>query len=121
MSTRYRISAPVRDFSGEVGGCSFGKGVYEGEVQPGPLAYFRAQGYTVEELDDAPAEPVDREPPAPETTFADDPKVPPAGNASEADWRAHCLAIGATDDQVKDLKRDQLKELAAKITKEPQA
>lgn len=117
--TKFRISTPVRDFTGEVGGCAFAKGVYEGEVQPGPLAYFRAQGYSVVELDETPAEP--EQPPAPELTFADDPKVPPAGNASEADWRFHCLAIGATDDQVKDLKRDQLKELAAKITKEPQA
>jgi hypothetical protein len=117
MSTRYRVSTPVKDFTGEVGGCLFAKGIYEGDVQPGPLAYFRAQGYSVQELDDTP-EPEATEP---ELTFADDPKVPPAGNASEADWRFHCLAIGATDDQVKDLKRDQLKELAAKITKEPQA
>jgi len=117
--TKYRISTPVLDFTGEVGGCHFAKGVYKGPVGDGPLAYFRSQGYIVEELDETPAEP--EEPPAPELTFADDPKVAPAGNASEADWRAHCLAIGATEDQVKDLKRDQLKELAAKIQEGPKA
>jgi hypothetical protein len=101
--TTFRISTPVPGFNGEVGGCHFAKGVYEGPVGDGPLAYFRSQGYGVEELDDTPAE------------------VAPAGNASEADWRAHCLAIGATEDQVKDLKRDQLKELAAQISKEPKA
>ncbi|MEV4053033.1 hypothetical protein AB0J55_17760 [Amycolatopsis sp. NPDC049688] len=119
--TKFRISTPVAEFTGEVGGCAFAKGVYEGEVGDGPLAYFRSQGYTVEELDETPAEPEATEPPAPVLTFADDPTIAPAGNASEADWRAHCLAIGATQDQVKDLKRDQLKELAATITKESQA
>lgn len=119
--TKFRISAPVATFTGEVGGCAFGKGVYEGEVGDGPLAYFRVQGYSVEELDDAPPEPEEVEPPAPTLTFADDPKVAPAGNASADDWRAHALAIGATEDQVKGLGRDQLKELAAQITKEQQA
>lgn len=51
----YRISAPVSDFSGDVGGCHFAKGVYEGEVGEGPLAYFTAQGYTVEEAEEAKA------------------------------------------------------------------
>lgn len=46
----YRISTPVPDFSGDVGGCHFAKGVYEGEVSDGPLAYFTSQGYSVEEI-----------------------------------------------------------------------
>lgn len=118
---RYRITTPVLGHTEIIGGCPFTKGVYEGEVDPGPLAHFRQLGYGVEELDDTPAEPVEAEPPAPVPTFADDPKIAPAGNASEADWRAHCRAIGATEDQVKDLKRDQLKELAAKIQEGPKA
>lgn len=46
----YRIGTPVPEFTGEVGGLAFAKGVYEGEVPDGPLMYFRAQGYSVEEL-----------------------------------------------------------------------
>lgn len=49
--TTYRVSAPVAAFTGEVGKCHFVKGVYEGEVEDGPLAYFRQAGYTVEDLD----------------------------------------------------------------------
>lgn len=46
----YRISAPEKDFTGDVGGCHFAKGAYEGEVGDGPLGYFQSAGYTVEEL-----------------------------------------------------------------------
>lgn len=52
MSTKpvlYRITAPETSFSGDVGGCHFANGVYEGEVGDGPLAYFQGQGYGVEE------------------------------------------------------------------------
>ncbi|WP_086846820.1 hypothetical protein [Amycolatopsis kentuckyensis] len=119
--TTWKISAPVTDYTGEVAGCAFARGRYEGPASAGALNYFRGAGYSVEAVDESPAEPEETEPPAPVPTFADDPKVAPAGNASEADWRTHCLAIGATEDQVKDLKRDQLKELAAKIAKEQQA
>lgn len=117
--TTWKISAPVTDYTGEVAGCAFARGRYEGPASTGALNYFRGAGYSVEEVTAEPEKPA--EPPAPEPTFAEDPKVAPAGNASEADWRTHCLAIGATEDQVKDLKRDQLKELAAKIAKEQQA
>jgi len=116
--TTWKITAPVPSYTGEVADCAFAHGRYEGPASAGAINYFRGAGYSVERVDETPAEP---EPPVPEPTFADDPKIAPAGNASEADWRAHCLAIGATEDQVKDLKRDQLKELAAKIQEGPKA
>jgi len=118
--TKYLISTPQAGFTGISVGVNFtnGQAEVDSETQAAALRYFRAQGYGVEE---AAAEAAGAEPSAPVPTFADDPAIAPAGNASEADWRAHCLAIGATEDQVKDLKRDQLKELAAKITKEQTA
>lgn len=52
--TDFRISTPVKDYTGVVGGCAFARGVYVGPVEPGPLGYFRQAGYTVEELPTAP-------------------------------------------------------------------
>lgn len=46
----YRISAPEPTASGDVGGCYFVKGVYEGPVEDGPMAYFTGAGYTIEEV-----------------------------------------------------------------------
>jgi hypothetical protein len=54
--TDFRISTPVKDYTGVVGGCAFARGVYVGPVEPGPLGYFRQAGYTVEELPAAPAD-----------------------------------------------------------------
>lgn len=116
--TTWKITALVEDYTGEVAGCAFARGRYEGPASPGALNYFRSAGYGVEQVDETPAEPKEVEPPAPVLTFADDPKVAPAGNASADDWRKHALAIGATEDQVKDLGRDQLRELAAKVAKQ---
>lgn len=76
--TNYRISAPVRDFTGEVGGCAFAKGVYEGPVEPGPLHYFTNAGYSVEELDEVPAVPE----PVKELPVVE----PPAKSAKKEDW-----------------------------------
>ena len=52
--TEFRISTPVKDYTGVVGGCAFARGVFVGPVEPGPLSYFRQAGYTVEELPAAP-------------------------------------------------------------------
>ncbi|MFB9687700.1 hypothetical protein [Amycolatopsis plumensis] len=117
MTTTWKISSPVTDYTGEVAGCAFARGRYEGPASTGALNYFRGAGYRVEKVEAEPAEaPAPAETPA--KTFADDPKIAPAGNASEKDWRRHALAIGATEDQVKDLGRDQLRELAAKVAKD---
>lgn len=76
---RYRVTTPVAGFTGISAGINFTNGVAEFDVpegQPGDelrynarsLAYFRAQGYGVEELDErapAAADPGPQEPPAP--------------------------------------------------------
>lgn len=113
--TKYRISTPQAGFTGVSVGVNFtdGHAEIDSATQASALRYFLAQGYGIEEVK---AKPAKAEKPAePVKTFADDPTVAPAGNASAEDWRKHALAIGATEDQVKDLGRDPLKELAAKI------
>lgn len=113
----YKIQAPNRAYSGTVGDVTFAKGdaLVDDEKNPAELAYFRNAGYVVEEV--VAAEP------EPEVSDDDnDPATPPPGNASEDAWRDHVLTLpGVTEDQVKDLKRDQLKELAAKIQEGPKA
>jgi len=109
----FKIQAPNRAYTGSVGDVAFAKGdaLVDEATYPAELAYFRNAGYVVEEV--LPAEP------EPEAEVGDDdhdPATPPPGNASEDAWREHVLTLpGVTPDQVKDLKRDQLKELAAKI------
>jgi hypothetical protein len=106
---KYRITAPVVDFTGVSVGVNFTKGVAEIDVPEDDrqhpmsraLAYFRAQGYGVEELDtveDVP-EPVE-----------DEPKPPPARSASKADWVAYATSQGMDADEADKLTRDQLAE-----------
>ena len=127
---KYRITTPVPGFTGVSAGVNFTKGVAEIEAPVLPplpvgaeldrderrereeiardedlrrVAYFRAQGYGVEELDaseDAP-EPVEE----PE----DEPK-PPARSASKADWVAYATSQGMDADEADKLTRDQLAE-----------
>jgi hypothetical protein len=112
--SEYRITTPVRDFTGDVGGCSFAKGVYTGPVEPGPLHYFRSAGYGVEEVvaDTAAADEVEQ------GDDDGDPATAPRGNASADAWREHVLALGATEEQVDGLNRDQLRELAATLAEQ---
>ena len=50
---RFKVSAPVADYTGEAAGVEFRDGV--AEVDAGPaLAYFRQAGYGVEEIDAVP-------------------------------------------------------------------
>jgi hypothetical protein len=114
--TVYKVSTPVPDHTGPVGGVDFVKGsaLVDDVTHAAELGYFRGAGYVVDEY--VPPAP---EPPAEVGDDDDDPTTPPPGNASEDAWRAHCLAIGATEDQVAGLKRDQLKELAATIQEGP--
>lgn len=61
--SRFRITAPVNDFTGVSVGVNFTKGVAELEApeedQQDPmtraLAYFRAQGYGVEPIEETPS------------------------------------------------------------------
>jgi hypothetical protein len=114
--TKYRISTPQAGFTGVSVGVNFtdGHAEIDSEVHASALRYFLAQDYGIEEVKAKQAKaskPAD--PPA--KTFADDPAIAPAGNASAEDWRAHVLALGAAEDLVKDLGRDPLKDLAAKL------
>lgn len=77
--SNYRITAPVAEYSGATGGCQFANGVYEGPVAPGPLAYMRAAGYTVEEIEPEPP----HDPPTPEDAPA---LTLPAKAAPKAEW-----------------------------------
>lgn len=108
MSTRYRISTPVADFTGVVANCAFGQGKYEGEVEPGPLHYFQGAGYTVEVLDETPVE-----------TAAEDTADPlPGKAASKGDWVTAAVARGMSTEDAEKLTRDQLVE---HLTKEGDA
>lgn len=61
--SKFRITAPVSDFTGVSVGVNFTKGVAELEAPEDDrqdpmsraLAYFRAQGYGVEEIDETPS------------------------------------------------------------------
>lgn len=109
--TDYTVRTPVPDHTGAVGGVTFVKGeaTVSDERHAAELTYFRGAGYTVEEVNTDPA--------APEVGDDDnDPTTPPPGNASAKAWLEHVLTLpGVTEDQVKDLNRDQLKELAAQL------
>ena len=111
----FKIQAPNRAYTGTVGDVAFAKGdaLVDDEKNPAELAYFRSAGYVVDEV--VPVEP----------EVCDDdnnPATPPPGNASADAWREHVLTLpGVTEDQVKDLSRDQLRELAAKIQEGPKA
>lgn len=81
--TAYRISTPVADFTGEVGNCQFVRGVYEGEVPDGPLAYFTQAGYTVEKL--AAAKKADAAQAKAEQTAADPAAAPASPDQAASD------------------------------------
>lgn len=103
---RYKITTPVPGHTEVIGGCAFANGVYEGAVDPGPLGYFRTQGYVVEKLDTEPAAPVE----AP----VDEAAVLPARSASKADWvdAATARAVAAGEDP------DKARAAAEALTKE---
>ncbi len=110
--TTYKVSTPAPEHTGPVGGVDFVKGeaTVDGDKHAAELAYFRGAGYGVEEI-------VEDTPDAEPEVGDDDntPVTPPPGNASADAWREHLLAVGATEDQVAGLNRDQLKELATQI------
>lgn len=106
---KYRITTPVAGFTGVSVGVNFTKGVAELEAPEDDrqhpmfraLAYFRAQGYGVEEI--KPDEPKPVEEP-------DDGPKAPARSASKADRLAYAVAQGMDADEADKLTRDQLAE-----------
>jgi len=97
----HKISAPEAGHTGKVGNVEFVDGVAEVDeaAYPGELAYFRAQGYGVEELD-----------PAEEVDVDGDGVVEklPRRNASEASWRAFAVEHGMDQEQADGMTRDEL-------------
>lgn len=97
MTNLYRITAPVAEYGDITGGCQFAKGVYEGPVEPGPLAYMRGAGYTVEPVDAEPDPPHD---PSAETS-GERPSLP-ARSAAKPDWVAAAVVRALAEDPTVD-------------------
>src|SRR4051812_18243654 len=108
--TKFRITAPVADFTGLSAGVNFTHGVAEGDA-PGDdvqhrdtrrLAYFRGAGYGVEEIDHSTDTQEDLE--------SVEPPAFPGKSASKVDLVAYVLATNPKLDraEVDKLTRDQL-------------
>lgn len=110
----YKITTPVLGFTGVSVGVNFTNGVAEidSETQAPALAYFRAQGYGVEPLDepetvaDEPLAPVPVDPLTPVV----DPNAP-ARSASKSDWVVYAVSKGMDENAADKATRDQLVEL----------
>jgi hypothetical protein len=113
--SRYLIQTPNRKYTGDLGSVHFHLGqALVDKVEHWLDRYCAEQGYSI----------TDTQPPAEQDQADDVPDddgndlSPPPGNASADAFRRHVLAIGkdrVTADQVKDLNRDQLRELAAQL------
>lgn len=101
--TKYRISTPEPGYTGVSVGVNFTKGHAEidSDTDAPALAYFRAQGYCVEEVDEAPAEPAEE--------VVDDPL--PAKSAPKPDWVAAAIARGYDAGEAEKATKEQLVEL----------
>lgn len=102
-----KVTTPVPDYSGSVGGVHFSGGV--GYADPAAHAaeidYFRTRGYTVH--DDQTAEVVE----VAVEEVADEPEPRPAGNASTETWRTWAVEHGGMSaEEAGALSRDQLVE-----------
>lgn len=109
---RYRLETPTKGVTTDIGPVHFHLGVVEVDDTapnvPQVISYCRNNGYGVHELDVQVVEVDDND---------DNPLTAPPVNAKVEVWRAHVLAIGATEQQVEGLTKDQLKELAAELAK----
>jgi len=129
---KFRVTTPVAGFTGAVGGVDFVKGeaVVEAPLPLEPLqedakltravraeraaigqhpgyramAYFRAQGYGVEQIDANPEPDIEAKS---EQTQVD---KPPARSASKSDWKAYAVAHGVAEEDAEKLNRDELAE-----------
>lgn len=111
---KFRITTPVVGFTGISAGVNFTNGVAELDIPEDrpedqlrynarSLAYFRSQGYGVEELDEQAPDP---EP----SSEPNDSDKPPARSASKADWVTYAITQGVDADEADKLTRDQLAE-----------
>lgn len=111
---RVKISTPVTDHSGVVGNVYITDGVaYADTVQhAAEIAYCRANGYTVEDLDAPEAvelEEVETDDEAEDDEQPGDDRLPRRNGSAEA-WRAYAVTHGMTADEAEALTRDQLVE-----------
>lgn len=98
---RYRVTTPVADYSGALGGLVFTNGeALAGDEHEAELAYAEAHGYGIEPADGpAPAE----EPEEP----ADG--VMPKKSASTEAWRGYATSVGdISAEEIAEMSRDQL-------------
>jgi len=142
MMKRYRILTPVPNHTEVIGTVAFSQGVAECEAEQlaAPLMYFRAQGYTILEQDEA-GEWVPEGPLPPRSKGVDPvaalqaenealraqlaalagpaPAAKPTRNASTETWRTWAVEHGGLDAaEASELSRDQLVERFAD-TEEP--
>lgn len=109
----FRIETPVKGASTDLGEIHFHNGVAEVDDIPyGVRQYCEHNGYAITDL-----RPSSVDEPVAEVDDDNDPTTAPRGNASAEVWREHVLAIGGTEQQVADLNRDQLRELATQLSK----
>jgi hypothetical protein len=102
---RYQVKAPAKKVNDTIAGVRFSdsSATVDGDVQPGALAYFRRQGYLVEEIRDQ--EPT---PPAAAIPGAQAAELPRRSASTEA-WRAYAVDHGGmTSEEAAELSRDQL-------------
>lgn len=110
----FTVRTPEKGFSGEVAGVMFTGGVAKDVVKGSALAYFRSQGYIVEDSDAPEATTAEAAPEAPEG----DSKLPKR-SASAADWREYATANGMTAEEASTLSRDQLAERFTTTKEQP--
>lgn len=100
-----RVSTPVPDYSGSVGGVHFanGQALVDDEQHAAELDYFRRSGYVVEEAAADVVADVEAE------SDVDDAEPQPAKNASTETWRAWAVDHGGMSaEDAGALSRDEL-------------
>ncbi len=97
-----KITAPVKDFNGDIAGVQFSNGSAETDNEA-VISYCAGAGYTVEGETAPPADE------APEPAPAEGES--PAGNASKAEWHAYALTQGYTEEGLEGRTRDEIRAL----------
>lgn len=101
---RVRINTPVEDHNGAVGDVLITQGVgyADTEIHAAELAYCRANGYNVTEVEPEPG-------PKPASETQDEVPMPRKSGSAEA-WRAYAVAHGIPAEEAEQLSRDLLVE-----------
>lgn len=99
---RLKITTPVEDHNGAVGAVliTHGVGYADSEAHASEIAYCRRNGYTVTEIEAAPA---------PEPEEPAEAPMPRKSGSAEA-WRTYAVEHGLSAEEAEALTRDQLVE-----------